>query len=436
MQKWFVLALQGSLVIGLTALVGQAVLLKVNFSHQRRYLFTALVLAVLLAFVTFSFWLTTLAAKQSFNAQTSLAVTGASLILLLFLWLPVKNWPGVSRFVGWLSLLAVLVLTYVFTIDIIPYFQNVFTNNTAFITTAMIVRLSLGFIAILLSLTLTAALSSTYFSSSFSQPLSFLQKGDKLETSEGLKMAPPLLSFKVASSLGLLAVCLTALTTFLQMLLVLGKLPATPFIFNFVAVLVNQADKWFYLIFASLALAAFLALTYKPPMVKVKNKAQARKVKAAQRRQRRWAASATIVAALIISFTFINQTMASRTVQLSAPKKVQAKNGFVLLNLSKIKDKNLHRFVYNANGSKVRFLVIYKGANLFGTAFDACELCGQAGYYQSGNDIICRNCNSVINKATVGFPGGCNPIPLASKIKNGKLFIKVKDIEAKAGVFK
>jgi len=220
------------------------------------------------------------------------------------------------------------------------------------------------------------------------------------------------------------------------MLLVLGKLPATPFIFNFVAVLVNQADKWFYLIFASLALAALMALFSRKSTVKAENKAQARKVKAAQRRQRRWAVGASTLATLIISVTFINQTMASRSIQLSEPKKVEAKNGFVTLNLKEIKDKNLHRFVYSVNGTKVRFLVVYKGANIFGTAFDACELCGQAGYYQNGSDIICRNCNSVINKATVGFPGGCNPIPLASKIKNGKLFIKVKDIEAKAGVFK
>jgi hypothetical protein len=288
LQKWFVLALQGSLVIGLTALVGQSILIKVNFSNHRRRLLAAVVLAVFLALATFSFWLTTLAAKQTFSAQASIAVTGASLILLLLLWLPAEKWSlATSHFLGWLTLLAVAVLTYVFSLDIMPYFQNVFASNTAFITTAMVVRLSLGFIVILLSLALTAALSLAYFSTNLSQTQLNLLKADSLESSKKAKIAAPLLAFKLTGSFGLIAVCLAAATTALQMLLVLGKLPATPFIFNFVAVLVNQADKWFYLIFASLALAALMALFSRKPTVKAENKAQARKVKAAQRRPRR-----------------------------------------------------------------------------------------------------------------------------------------------------
>jgi len=170
LQKWFVLALQGSLVIGLTALVGQSILIKVNFSNHRRRLLAAVVLAVFLALVTFSFWLTTLAAKQTFSAQASIAVTGASLFLLLLLWFPAEKWsPATNHFLGWLTLLAVAVLTYVFSLDIMPYFQNVFASNTAFITTAMVVRLSLGFIVIILSLALTAALSLAYFSTNLSQ---------------------------------------------------------------------------------------------------------------------------------------------------------------------------------------------------------------------------------------------------------------------------
>lgn len=415
MQKWLSLALQGSLAISLVTLVGQSILTKINFKNQRRFLIAALVLAVLLGLFAFYFWLTTLATKQMFDAQAGIAVSLTSLTLLAFFWLPIERFKKASHFLGWLTIVALAVLTWIFTLDIVPYFQNVLATNTAFITTSMIIRLSLGLVAILLTVVLTLALSWLLAS---------------LLTSR-------LLFFKLVATPGLLAICLLGLTTALQMLLVLGRLPATPFIFNFVSWLINQAKVWFYFIFVSLALVALLALTQKPPAGEVKNTAEARKIKAGYRRERRWSLLATTVATLIISFSFISQTVASREIQLSPAKELKLTNGYLELALKDVKDKNLHRFSFTTSrGQKVRFLVVYKGAGLFGTAFDACELCGQAGYYQQGTQIICKNCNSVINKATLGFPGGCNPIPLASKIKKGKLLIKVKNVEAKAGVFK
>ena len=72
----------------------------------------------------------------------------------------------------------------------------------------------------------------------------------------------------------------------------------------------------------------------------------------------------------------------------------------------------------------------------YGVALDACSICGVAGYHQKGDQIICNKCNSVINVNTIGFTGGCNPIPLVYENKgNGELVISVSQLEKSKSLF-
>ena len=41
-----------------------------------------------------------------------------------------------------------------------------------------------------------------------------------------------------------------------------------------------------------------------------------------------------------------------------------------------------------------------------------------------------------MNKGTIGFPGGCNPVPIAYIIHDGNIKIKTADLEAEAHRFK
>ncbi|HVB29456.1 MAG TPA: Fe-S-containing protein, partial [Terriglobia bacterium] len=54
---------------------------------------------------------------------------------------------------------------------------------------------------------------------------------------------------------------------------------------------------------------------------------------------------------------------------------------------------------------------------------DACQICGSQGYYQQGQNVICRNCGSAIYVPTIGSAGGCNPIRIDYLVRNNRLII-------------
>jgi uncharacterized membrane protein len=64
------------------------------------------------------------------------------------------------------------------------------------------------------------------------------------------------------------------------------------------------------------------------------------------------------------------------------------------------------------------------------TCADACEICGDQGYYQMGDEVICRNCTAPIPPHTLGRSGGCNPIPIAARLEGDRLRIGASELEA------
>ncbi|HYL94662.1 MAG TPA: Fe-S-containing protein [Terriglobales bacterium] len=45
--------------------------------------------------------------------------------------------------------------------------------------------------------------------------------------------------------------------------------------------------------------------------------------------------------------------------------------------------------------------------------------------------MVCKNCGAPINGATVGHPGGCNPVPLQARVNGGMVLIT--EVEVAAG---
>jgi uncharacterized membrane protein len=90
--------------------------------------------------------------------------------------------------------------------------------------------------------------------------------------------------------------------------------------------------------------------------------------------------------------------------------------------LSEVQDGNLHLYTANISGQTLRFLIIKK-PNGWGTALDACRICGAEGYRQDGQNVICRHCGSAIYVPTVGEAGGCNPIGVASRVDGDQLVL-------------
>ena len=91
--------------------------------------------------------------------------------------------------------------------------------------------------------------------------------------------------------------------------------------------------------------------------------------------------------------------------------------------VSMVSDGMLHRFSIQSDGTTVRIIAIQRPGQSIAVAFDACRICGSQGYYQSGRNVMCKNCASAINIPTIGQQGGCNPIPLESSVQGEQLVI-------------
>jgi len=144
--------------------------------------------------------------------------------------------------------------------------------------------------------------------------------------------------------------------------------------------------------------------------------AEKRLVEAQSRKQRRWmmaaaVASLTVILLLTADFIYARANSAPPSARL-----VAAVSGNELrVPISEVADGNLHLFTANVGGQSLRFMIIKKPTG-WGTALDACRICGAEGYRQDGQNVICRHCGSAIYVPTVGEAGGCNPIGVPSRV--------------------
>lgn len=148
-----------------------------------------------------------------------------------------------------------------------------------------------------------------------------------------------------------------------------------------------------------------------------------RKARWSAQRERLWmtascAATAFFILAITAEFIYAKSTM-----ELSAAVPVSAVNGVVSIPVADVNDGNLHRFSIEEDGVTVRFIVIRRPDQSLAAAFDACEICGNQGYFQKGPNVICRNCGSAIFIPSIGSRGGCNPIPVESRVEGDHLVI-------------
>jgi uncharacterized membrane protein len=156
----------------------------------------------------------------------------------------------------------------------------------------------------------------------------------------------------------------------------------------------------------------------------IAGEAEKRLLESQSRRQRRWmiaAAGACLVVILVLTADFIYARANSAPPSARA---VTAVGNEVRIPLSEVQDGSLHLYTITAGNQSLRFLIIKK-PNGYGTALDACRICGAEGYRQDGQNVICRHCGSAIYVPSVGDQGGCNPIGVASHVDGGDLVMDV-----------
>ena len=173
---------------------------------------------------------------------------------------------------------------------------------------------------------------------------------------------------------------------------------------------------------------------------KYDNPAQLRKLKARNRHWRRMAVGTLVCIVLFSLILTIVKTNDTKQVELSAPENytVDAEAGVILIPTEAVNDGHLHRFEYRTEKNiDVRWIVVKKpNSASYGVGLDACEVCGNAGYFERNGQVVCKRCDVVMNINTIGFKGGCNPIPLAYEVRDGNLVFRLEDLVAGEKEFK
>ena len=164
--------------------------------------------------------------------------------------------------------------------------------------------------------------------------------------------------------------------------------------------------------------------------------AQQRKLAWAARRDRLWNGLAYVTLFLCLVAFAANYVYARSARALSPATPLAVHAGLVEVPAAQVEDGYLHRYEAVTPSGAVRFFVIRRPDGTLAAAFDACQICGAKGYFQQGSQVICRNCDSPINVASIGAIGGCNPVPLGYELRGGYVEIRVGALAAQSGLFR
>ena len=161
-----------------------------------------------------------------------------------------------------------------------------------------------------------------------------------------------------------------------------------------------------------------------------------RKALAARRHDRFWKTAISVVGArviILISTEFIY----SRTARaVSPPEPLLISNGVAHIPTAQLADHKLHHYAALEDGAQVRLIAILDSTDTVRVGLDACVICGAQGYYQSGQNVICRNCGSAIYVPTIGQAGGCNPIHIDYLVQGDSVMISQSSLAAAARYFR
>ena len=187
------------------------------------------------------------------------------------------------------------------------------------------------------------------------------------------------------------------------------------------------------LLFAmTIALAAawlLIAPSGAPPAAEPTSSPQARLERAARGRERAWRRGTGVIGLVVVALLTTAFAQQSRLPGKAPAKSVPLEGDAATVDVSDAHDGHIHFYEATTTKGTVRFFVIQVGSRLEACA-DACQICGDKGYFESGGAVVCRNCTSPIALNSLGRAGGCNPIALPHRIEGDRLSIAVSDLDA------
>ena len=240
-----------------------------------------------------------------------------------------------------------------------------------------------------------------------------------------------------------------AVYNFAKLMLVLTprKIVDSVELFNFASISNNLAHWYTFAAFTILAVIGIViwvrSYTSKEPY---STNAQHRKQRSVWRTGKRY--SVTLFCCFVVAvlcatwFVELNKEVI-REAPTEEPVITQNADGTdkeLRVPLETVSDGHLHRFGYTTpEGYPTRFIVVLKQENTgnYGIGLDACEICGEAGYYENKDgQVVCKKCGVVMNKTTIGMKGGCNPIIIDYDIADGEIIIPAQEMVKNQAHFK
>lgn len=146
----------------------------------------------------------------------------------------------------------------------------------------------------------------------------------------------------------------------------------------------------------------------------------------AESRRRRWTGAVALLVVGFLTTAFVQQ---SRMPGVAPAEPVTFAGGVGTIDPAALADGRLHFYEARLGERPLRFFAIQTEQGIR-TCFDACEICGDKGYFQDGPAVVCRNCTSPIVISSLGRTGGCNPIPLPHRVEGGRLAVSEADLRA------
>jgi high-affinity iron transporter len=240
----------------------------------------------------------------------------------------------------------------------------------------------------------------------------------------------PLHRFFAVTSVILMLVAFQLALTGLHELSEARWIPSSKHEMAIIGPIVRNELFFFVFIFGAAALLVFRewqTASHSRVAKEAAGEAEKRLLEAQNRRQRGWMAAAAIASlAVILVLTADFIYARANSAPLSA-RVVAITNGEMRVPLSEVQDGNLHLFTAQIGGQSLRFMIIKKPSG-WGTALDACRICGAEGYRQDGQNVVCRHCGSAIYVPTIGESGGCNPIGVPAHVDGADLVLDTSSL--------
>jgi high-affinity iron transporter len=218
-----------------------------------------------------------------------------------------------------------------------------------------------------------------------------------------------------------------------------GVIPSTRQIMATIGPIVRNEAFFFVTILALVMLMVLMDWRNRAAQPANSNAAERRLAEWTARRERMWATLVSASAFVFIVMVTAEFIYAKNKATLSPAHTVdadgQGDSAVVRVPLQEIADGDLHRYEVDTPAGKVRFFLIARPGMDPGVAIDACDICGNNGYYRKGTSVLCKNCGAAIFVPSIGTQGGCNPISLQHSINNGEVRIPISALAQQAHIF-